>query len=98
LIIEGFDVGVKRLGHESNHLPASGVKIKNVWVYTSTPSYVSMAWCLSTVAELEHRLATFISQGHCSYAPLLLLTELFKKLFRCNIADMHDYIVKDKYL
>jgi hypothetical protein len=38
--------GIKWLRHEAECSPLSSVKIKNAWSYTSTPSYISMAWCL----------------------------------------------------
>jgi len=34
--------GVKRPGRK-----AFGAEVKNVWIYTSTPSYVFVAWCLT---------------------------------------------------
>jgi len=38
--------GIKWLGLEPDHSPPFCAKIKNVWDYTSTPSYVFRAWCL----------------------------------------------------
>jgi hypothetical protein len=36
---------VKRLGRESDHSPPFSAKVKSTWSYTSTPQFVSMAWC-----------------------------------------------------
>jgi hypothetical protein len=38
---------VKQPGHEADHSPLSA-KVKNAFSYTSTPQYVSMAWCSGT--------------------------------------------------
>jgi hypothetical protein len=39
-----LSLGVKLLGHETDHSPSSSVDV-NVWSYTSTPQYTFMAWC-----------------------------------------------------
>jgi hypothetical protein len=39
---------VKRPGREAYHSPPSSAEVKNARSYTSTPSYVFMAWCLNT--------------------------------------------------
>jgi len=36
---------VNRPDREADHSPLSSAGIKNAWSYTSTPSYVFMAWC-----------------------------------------------------
>jgi hypothetical protein len=36
---------VKRPGREADHSPSSSVKVKNAWLYTSTPQYAFMVWC-----------------------------------------------------
>jgi hypothetical protein len=43
--------GVKRLGHEDDHSPPSRAEVKNAWIYTFTPPYVSMVWFL-----IKHRI------------------------------------------
>jgi hypothetical protein len=35
--------GVKRPGHEADHLPPTNAEVKKTWVYTSTPPYAFMA-------------------------------------------------------
>jgi hypothetical protein len=37
---------VKRPGREADHSPPCSAELKNAWSYTSTPPYVSTAWCL----------------------------------------------------
>jgi hypothetical protein len=37
---------VKQLWREADHSPPPSAEVKNVWSYTSTPSYVFMTWCL----------------------------------------------------
>jgi hypothetical protein len=37
---------VKRPGREDDHSLPSNIEVKNTWNYSSTPLYVSMAWCL----------------------------------------------------
>jgi hypothetical protein len=43
--------GVKQVGCETDCLPPSSIKVKNVWSCTSAPIYVCMAWCL-----MKHRI------------------------------------------
>jgi hypothetical protein len=43
-------LGVKRLGCEADPSPATSAEGKNTWIYTSTPPYVYMAWCLISQA------------------------------------------------
>jgi len=33
-------------GREADNSPSSGAEVKNMWIYTSTPHYVFMAWYL----------------------------------------------------
>jgi len=40
-----LSLGVKLPGHEADHSPPSGAKVKNSWSYTSTPRYAFMARC-----------------------------------------------------
>jgi hypothetical protein len=37
---------LKRPGREADHSPPTSPQVKKTWTYTSTPSYVFMAWCL----------------------------------------------------
>jgi hypothetical protein len=39
-----LSLGAKWLGHEADHSLSSSAD-KNMWSYTSTPQYASMAWC-----------------------------------------------------
>jgi hypothetical protein len=39
-----LSLGVKL--READHSPPSSAEINNAWIYTSTPKYVFMAWCL----------------------------------------------------
>jgi hypothetical protein len=41
---------VKRLGCEADPSPATSVEVKNTWIYTPSPPYVYMAWCLISQA------------------------------------------------
>jgi hypothetical protein len=43
-----LSLGIKRPGREADHSPPSSVEVKNMWIFTSTPQYASMAWCLVT--------------------------------------------------
>jgi hypothetical protein len=38
--------GLKRRGREADHSPPTSAEVKKTWIYTSTPPYVFMAWCL----------------------------------------------------
>jgi len=37
-----LSLGVKQPVHEADHSPPSSAKVKNVWSYNSTASYISM--------------------------------------------------------
>jgi hypothetical protein len=37
---------LKRPGRESDHSPPPSAEFKNTWTYTSSSTYVFMAWCL----------------------------------------------------
>jgi hypothetical protein len=39
----GSFLGVKRQGCEADHSPQTSAKVKKMWTYTSTPTYVFMA-------------------------------------------------------
>jgi hypothetical protein len=41
-----FHWGVKRPGREADHSSVTSAEVKKTWIYTSTPAYVFMAWCL----------------------------------------------------
>jgi hypothetical protein len=38
--------GVKLQVREADHSPPTSVEVKKTWLYTSTPPYVFMAYCL----------------------------------------------------
>ena len=48
----GSLTGVKRPGREVHHSPPSSAEAKNVWSYTSTPTYTFMAWTGETLRKL----------------------------------------------
>jgi hypothetical protein len=37
-------------GYEADHLSPNSIRVKNVWSYTSAPSYIILAWCI-----IKHR-------------------------------------------
>jgi hypothetical protein len=37
---------VKRQGREADNSPQSGAQVKKMWIYTSTPTYAFMKYCL----------------------------------------------------
>jgi hypothetical protein len=37
---------VKRRGHEADHSPPTSAEVKKIWIYTSTPPYAFVAYCL----------------------------------------------------
>jgi hypothetical protein len=38
--------GIKQQKREADHSPPTSAEVKNMWIYTSTPPYVFVAWCL----------------------------------------------------
>jgi hypothetical protein len=43
--------GGKRPGREADHLPLASAEVKKMWIYTSTPPYTFMAYCLISSAQ-----------------------------------------------
>jgi hypothetical protein len=41
-----FSTEVKTLGHEADNSPPTNAEVKNTWIYTSTPPYIFMVYCL----------------------------------------------------
>jgi len=37
-VTEALSLGVKRMGRAADHSPPSSAEVKNVWIYTSTPT------------------------------------------------------------
>jgi hypothetical protein len=54
---------IKRLGRETDHLPSSSAGVKNARNYTSSPSYVFLAWCLVK----ETLILPYTSGTHVTY-------------------------------
>jgi hypothetical protein len=52
-----LSLGVKRPVREADHSPPLSAEVKNAWIYTSTPQYVFMAWCL--VKHRDNFIFTF---------------------------------------
>jgi hypothetical protein len=40
--------GAKRPVRESDHSPPASAEVKKMWIYTSTPLYAFMAYCLTS--------------------------------------------------
>jgi hypothetical protein len=38
--------GLKWPGREADHSPPASAVVKKIWIYTSTPPYAFMVWCL----------------------------------------------------
>jgi hypothetical protein len=43
--------GEKLQGREADHSPPASAEIKRMWIYTSTPPYAFMTWCLITYSQ-----------------------------------------------
>jgi len=50
-------------GSDTDHLSPPAVKVKNVWSYTSTPSYALMMWCLFKQAYIGWMVHMILSAG-----------------------------------
>jgi hypothetical protein len=50
--------GVKRPRCEADHSPPTSAEVKKMWLYTSTPPYAFMAWCL--ISEAQGRLCLYL--------------------------------------
>jgi hypothetical protein len=42
-VLAALSLGVKWLGHETDHSPPYSAEVKNAWSCTSTPQYIFMA-------------------------------------------------------
>jgi hypothetical protein len=49
-IVRSFPLG-KAAGREADHPGPTSAKVKNTWIYASTPPYVIMAYCLVSYAQ-----------------------------------------------
>jgi hypothetical protein len=52
---EGLSQGVKRLGREAHHSSPTSAEVKKTWIYTSTPPYAFMTYCLISSAQGQFR-------------------------------------------
>jgi hypothetical protein len=52
---------LKRPGREADHSPPTTGEVKKTWLYTSTPPYAFMAWCL--ISQVEEQLYLLLSSG-----------------------------------
>jgi hypothetical protein len=46
LVPGALSPGVKRQGREAGDSPPASAEVKKMWIYTSTPPYLFMEWCL----------------------------------------------------
>jgi hypothetical protein len=63
---------VKRLERESDHLPPYSSEVKNTRSFTSTPSYIFMAWCLRKGTTMFTFYTTWDFHGDKDSSPGLL--------------------------
>jgi hypothetical protein len=45
-VLWALSPGVKRPGREADHSPPTSAEVNKMWLYTFTPPYAFMAWCL----------------------------------------------------
>jgi hypothetical protein len=55
---------VKQAGPEANYLPSFILKVENVWIYVTTPSFVFVAWCF---VKHKRRYLTVTYDWHIYY-------------------------------
>jgi hypothetical protein len=67
-IREALSPEVKRPEREADHAPPASAEVKKMWIYTSTPTYAFMAWCLISLAQKElHLLPLLLYDTSCNY-------------------------------
>jgi len=76
-------------GHEADHPPPSSTKVKNMWSYTSTLSYVLVAWCFKYRLSSWH--GTWLSIETTSYFP-------FTDIHEYNVLGVFDTIISSRGL
>jgi hypothetical protein len=67
--------GVKRPGFEPDYSPPTSAEVKKMWIYTSTPPYVFMAWCLISYAQGQFYFTFTISSVIHNDAELTIHSE-----------------------
>jgi hypothetical protein len=45
-VLGALSPGVKRPRREADHSPPASFEVKKIWIYTSTPPYAFMVYCL----------------------------------------------------
>jgi hypothetical protein len=80
-ILGAFSSEVKRPGCEADHPPPSSAEVKNAWHYTSTPTYVLMAWCLIKSTGTALSLTLPYSSAACRQVKFLLHSFLSERCF-----------------
>jgi hypothetical protein len=83
--------GVKWPGREANHSPPSSTETKNVWSYTSTPTYVWTAWCL---VKLRANFAFYRSKSMRGLRRVRLWTT--RTLVYANVAALQQAITPSR--
>jgi hypothetical protein len=74
-----YFLGVKQLGHETDHSPLSSAKVKNVGGYTSTPPYIFMAWCLVKFMIYLHSIVWVVKhRNNFTFTLLVLLPAIYE--------------------
>jgi hypothetical protein len=63
--------GVKQSGHKADNSHPFSSKVKNTWMYTSTPPYVVMVWCLSKHRIHPHGMILKLNTGATLPLPLI---------------------------
>jgi hypothetical protein len=49
---EGPFPGGKRQGREADHSPPASAEVKKMWIYTTTPPYAFITYCLNSYAQV----------------------------------------------
>jgi hypothetical protein len=58
----GFFPGVKLPGRKADHSPPASAEVKKMWIYTSTPLYAFIAYCLISLAQRQLYLVPLLSK------------------------------------
>jgi hypothetical protein len=54
----GFSSGMKRPGRKADHSYPTSAEVKKIWIYTSTPRKLLMAYCLISQAQGQLHIFT----------------------------------------
>jgi hypothetical protein len=76
--------GVKRPLREADHSPTTNAEVKKMWIYTSTPPYAFMVYCLISSAQRQFYLFFYHHNHHyycCFLVAIYMCAEFYVQIW-----------------